>query len=799
MMPKSRHSSAFFAKIRRDVLGSWGKLVVLGMVLGAGVFILTMVGASASVLLREMDRNYEATNPASATIELKGPVRQDLITKVKAIPGVIGARLGQTQRMRVQDAGGHWQPILIFVCEDMKPVQLGKVNPQEGPWPPRLGSFALERTALSTFGWKVGDKLTLMTEEGKTISTLLETVVHDPAVAPANQERTVYAYAEPGTLASWGLLNLNQVKIRADQSFNTGKIRNLSAEIAQVFRGLNQDVAEIQVPPAHRHPHQGILTTLLSIFGIFGVLTIVLCSLLAANAAASFLAREKKILGILKTLGVSALPLQILILTPISLTGLIAVVWGLPLGLFLFPLMTQAIAELLNFSLVSLTPDFWSWLVPLSLGLLTPVFLTLPVSLRTQKASILSALNDQGTDGTQFQTKGKTSYLGKRFPVLAMSIQNAVRKKNRLILSLVLMGVGGGLFLTSSNLTQSWESSLEESFRARKFDYQLSLVNNPQAEDLAVLRQELGTVLRVEVWHSLPVTTLSTEGLAIDITYPDEAHGSFKAYGTPDTTAMVQFPVVEGSWTHHKGEVVINQSARARLSTVPVGGTGALFLAGQKRDFVLRGVVKELGQAAVYLDPAEFEAFGQDSEQRHEIFLALDPGFDRSQTQWALIQWTEERQLSLETLIDSGEFQVGGTEHFSLLILLIMMMGLVTGAVGWLGISSLLSLAVIERRREMGILRSLGATPGTLVSSLLAEAGILLILGFFTALILSLLFSAALGAYLGLLSSQTPLALSLNFPMVMFWFFVSLTGGILACLPPALRAARQTIREILNT
>ena len=442
---------------------------------------------------------------------------------------------------------------------------------------------------------------------------------------------------------------------------------------------------EIQVPPAHRHPHQGILSTILLVLGIFGLLSIVLSSLLAANAVASFLAREKRSIGILKTLGLPGMAIQALVLIPLACTGILATALGLPLGLVAAPALTRTVAELLNFSIASPTPASWAVILPFLLGLLVPLALGLPLALRAQRLSIVEALNDQGTEKTRFAGAKGARISGRRFAVLEMSLRNAVRRKKRLVLSLLLMGMGGGLFLTATNLTLSWRTNLKESLAARKFDYQLRLGSQPSSEDIARLRVAVPDIDSLELWRSLPVSSVSREGVAVDITYPDEAHGSFRAYAVPNDTAMLRFPLMKGSWRRNPGEVVLNQSAMARFPGTRIDDTVRLSLGGVIRDFRLRGVVKELGQAAAYLDPAEWKNFLPGSEDRTELVLSLAGRTDQASVQAHLAVWTEERNLPLEVLVSSQEYQVGGTEHFSLLITLILFMGLITGAVGMAG------------------------------------------------------------------------------------------------------------------
>lgn len=755
--------------------------------------VLTLIATSASVLLREMERNYEQTAPASATLEVSRPPSQADLEGVRSLAGVIDARGGQTLRLRVQDGEGHWQPLLVFVSPDLGASTIATVAPVSGPWPPLTGTLALERTALPTFGWAPGQRLQAKTEDGRALTLTLGTVVHDPAVAPAYQERTAYAYAEPATLEAWGLGRLDEIKFRTEANLSTAQVKDLAGRVAQALDDSGNVVTAAQVPPVHRHPHQSILTTLLVIFGIFGLMTVVLSSLLAANTAAAYWARETKTIGILKTLGIPPLALLALVLAPLALTGLAATLVGVPIGALMAPSLTNALAQLLNFSLASQAPAWLAWVGPLVLGLALPLVLSWPAAQGTLKAPVVDALNHQGTNATHYEKKSAAS---SRFPLLAMTLRNAVRRRGRLVLSLALTGLGGALFLTAGNLALSWNTGLDSSMAHRHADVDLRLNQKPTPASLLHLATALPGS-NTELWPSLPATLPSTSGLAIELTYPDQAHGSLRAVGVPASTTMISFPAREGVRFPGPGEVVLNDAARARFGAPVLGNPVTMVLAGAVRTYRLAGWVKEFGPATAYLLP-EDEAFtGTDPDQRWNLMVDA-PGTERSPLQTTLTRWTEDEGIGLEVMIDTEEFRVAGTEHFALLIDLIRLMGLVTGAVGWLGVSSQMGLAVVERRRELGILRTLGATPGAITASLLAEAAVLLTAGFGVAVGVALPLSAGLGNFLGTLSFQAPLDLVFDVPTGLFWLALSLAGGLAACLSPALTAGRLAVRETLT-
>jgi putative ABC transport system permease protein len=383
-------------------------------------------------------------------------------------------------------------------------------------------------------------------------------------------------------------------------------------------------------------------------------------------------------------------------------------------------------------------------------------------------------------------------------PVLALAWRNALRKKRRLALSLLLLAIGGGLFITAFNLGASWKSVLAESFAARKLDFQIRLVGGVETASLEALRKTVGEIETAEIWDSVPAAVPLNGKVAVEATYPDEAHGSFRAFAVEKGTRMVDFPLIAGRWGAGKGEVVLNQSAALRFPGIRVGDSCLLSLAGSIRSFTLVGIVRELGQAAAYLERSELASLSDKEDFRGELLIALSPEADKNIAKKKIEASLVSLALPVEVLIDNREFVIAGGQHFDLLIGIILMLGLVTGMVGWLGIASILALAVTERRREFGIIRTIGGTPRSLLFAVTAEAAMMTVLGTITAVLLSLPIAIGLGAFLGNLSARMPLPLVVDVPMALLWLALSLPAGIAASLGAGFRASRISIRETLH-
>ncbi len=151
------------------------------------------------------------------------------------------------------------------------------------------------------------------------------------------------------------------------------------------------------------------------------------------------------------------------------------------------------------------------------------------------------------------------------------------------------------------------------------------------------------------------------------------------------------------------------------------------------------------------------------------------------------------RQVPGVTPIQSlNLFQAYRTQMQSLLQIMLFILG-VTLIMSLLLIGLVFSMATYERRREIGVLRALGATRRAVFQSLLAEAGLLAVSGGVVGIAL-----AALALYLfrNLIVSSIGFpflypALPALLPLIMGGLAAALLGVTIAALLPALRISRQ--------
>jgi putative ABC transport system permease protein len=110
--------------------------------------------------------------------------------------------------------------------------------------------------------------------------------------------------------------------------------------------------------------------------------------------------------------------------------------------------------------------------------------------------------------------------------------------------------------------------------------------------------------------------------------------------------------------------------------------------------------------------------------------------------------------------------------------------------VGGLGLASTMSLAVLERTREIGVLRAIGAPHRSIHPMIQIEGLVIALLSWALALPLSVPMSVVLELAFGRIMLETPVNLVPEASGMVRWFGVVVVVSLISCAWPALRATR---------
>jgi putative ABC transport system permease protein len=800
-------ASPRWKKLLRDFQASTGRMVMMVIAIAVSILALGAILSAYSILTREISRNYTGTNPASAYLQLDR-VDDSVIAAVLKQPDIVDAEAGSWVMARIEISPNEWRPLLLFVVKDFNTMRLNTFEPQSGAFPPTDHTLLLERQALTFINAKVGDVFNVQTPNGPMQAVPISGSVHDPGLAPAWMEQMAYGYVTPSTLQWLGESNtLHILKVIVkNQSLGKPAIEATVSNLAQWLKNQGFTVGEIRVPPPLLHPHQTLMEGVMQMLLIFGLMALMLSAILTATIIGGMLAQQTRQIGIMKAIGARSRQINNLYIVLVMLLGSAAVVIGLPLSTAAGIAFSRVIAELLNFTLYSDSIPAWVFIVQLLMGIFVPLLAALVPIQRTTRITVRETLTDYGTNREAFGSRKLDSWLGKIRGVdktLLLALRNTFRRQGRLILTLGLLAAGGGMFMAGINVKTSWDSFLSDAAKMRHYDLEIRL-NTPQPEDKidSIIKGIPGVTL-VEAWNIIPVAVSRPDGLDIVNTYPDGGHGSFMLRAVPPESKLIDSVVLSGRWLQaNDGDgVVLNHMAVAFFPNVKAGDMVNLMINQRTSAFRVIGIVRQnLTPASAYVIPDTFAAAAGISRQAtNAVRIVLDQhdantiGLTTGKIQTALAA----ENINIGVLISETMLEGATSGHVYIFIVSLITMAFVMAIVGVLGLMSSMGTSVIERTREFGIMRAIGAKSSTILRNIISEGVFIGLLSWLIAVILSLPLSSLIGSDIGVSAFSVPLGLIVSPIGLAGWFLIIVIGSIAASAFPAWQASRLTIRETL--
>jgi putative ABC transport system permease protein len=436
---------------------------------------------------------------------------------------------------------------------------------------------------------------------------------------------------------------------------------------------------------------------------------------------------------------------------------------------------------MLNFELVSRAVPARVFALQVAAGISFPLLAARGVIRKATRVSVRTALD-------AYEATSTPALAWLRLPPVA---RNLLRRPKRLLLTLLLLAVGGGLFITALSLAGAWDANLAKMQSTRHYDVEVRL-HAPPPTGLALAGAE---------WWGYAPAAFAVPGQVDTVrTYPDRGHGSLYLLAPPPETRLISFPVLSGRWLRPGDDdgVVLNHVAAAQRPGVRVGDRLLVSAEGAVADVRVLGIVEEIGSAGVvYLTRAAFETrFGAPRLAR--LAMAVSSPEERRRAIAQVERELARAGASVEVVMPFAELRTAVGDHVVVLVNALVALAAVLGCVGLLGLSSSMTTAVVERTREIGVMKAMGALRRRILSAILAEGVLTAALSAVLALLLSLPLAAFVEVHLGRLGFLAPLPFVVSLGGAALWTVLVLVTSALASWFPARRAARISVREAIS-
>jgi putative ABC transport system permease protein len=212
------------------------------------------------------------------------------------------------------------------------------------------------------------------------------------------------------------------------------------------------------------------------------------------------------------------------------------------------------------------------------------------------------------------------------------------------------------------------------------------------------------------------------------------------------------------------------------------------------------------GSDSIYIPQSTFETVYGGGGRIENIWIRPQPGVDGFELEKKILTLVKRRHdVSPDDKRGIGSFNMAEPAKringlFTGINVFIWFVGLGTLMAGIVGISNIMIITVKERTREIGIRKALGATPFTIVSTLLLESTLVTAVAGYVGLVCGVGLLELIAFGLRKAGAQMPYFMNpeVNFQVAMTAIALLVGVGVLAGLMPALRAAKITPIEAMR-
>ncbi len=788
-------------KVFLDLWENRARTALVVASIAVGVFALGTIITSYVILAQDMEVSYAESQPANIEFNII-PFDQGFVDTIAKIDGLAEVEGRHRAVLRIsQDGGNTWQALRVVGQEDFTQSDIFVHHTIEGASTPGRREILLEDRIRNELDIAVDDILLVQLANGTTREMPAVGFVLDQGVR-GGPNAEPHAYVTLDTLEWLGRdSSFNQIVATVEGDSNDiAHIDAVADRVEERLKKRDDRIFRRWTGTTREHPMESTVLAILGVLGAMGALMLLLGSSLIANTLNALLAQHLRQIGVMKLIGAHSRQITAMYLLLIGSFSLLALLISIPLSAWGGFALANYMAGLLAVTVQGfrfipasiITQAVIAILVPIAAG-----FIPVRSGSRTTVARAIS--NTAGQGGSNRESR--LDRIGESIAWIArpilLSVRNTFRKRGRLALTLFTLTMAGAIFIAVFNVRESLNRFIDTIGDLFIADVIIDMDRPYRIDKISQTISEVDGVEFIEPWLFA----------SSEIQIPGSETGeALTMLAPPAESELVAPRILEGRWltTSDTKAVVIADLAVERVPGIQVGGMIPVEVNGGREElWEIVGIFSFpdpngetiLGYVPYETIAVQTNQIGQGTSFRVVMKDQSLPGQQLAAKR--INDVLDEAGYRVRNVEAGKEVTESAAEAIGVLVTFFMTMALLTAVVGSIGLAGTMSMNVLERTREIGVMRAIGAVDTEIMRTVILEG---LSIGFISWVIGSILSFPISVVLLRIISEamiNSPMPLYFSVRGFWIWLLGVLALASLASIIPARNAARLTIREVL--
>jgi len=791
--------SSRWKKVWADFWSNRGRTFLTIATIAVGAFAVGFNSNLGLYMNQSMDDDYLSANPSEAQV-YTSPLNDDQVKIAWSVKGVDSVEGFSTLSARILRPDGTYIPINLTAVEDPAKLTLNLLKPYKGETSiPKYGSkeVLFDGSAFS-MGYKPGDTVIVELSNGKRRELKLAGYTHDVTGIPYNLANMVGAYVTPDTMDWLGgsrSYNMLAVSVTEKQTDKTA-VTEVAQAVADRMKATGAEVYFVNVYEPGHHFAYSITQGVFFVLGVLGYLTVFLSGFLIVNTITALMTQQTRQIGIMKAIGGGTSQVVGMYMVLMLGFGIGSLLIAVPLADFVGEKLGGGMAAYLNFypspfpgySATYIQQVFVAIFVPL-LAAVLPIYNSVRVTVR-------EALSDYGLGGNAKPRKDSVHQNSTLIPrPIQISLRNTFRRKIRLGITLFTLVLAGAVFIAVYNLWSSFDKVMVDIQGYFLADINISFDRGYRFDKVAGIAEGVPDVESVEGWLEYPGT----------LKMGDKEAGTQILFVAPPSTSTLIDPIItSGRWlkTGDENAIVIGNHLLNIFPDLKIGDWLTIEANGKESKWQIIGTYSIAGNVNPPLLYVNYEYISRllgVPEMAYSLRVTTtshDP-ITQKRVNEQLQTAFEARGVQISSTQLSADFIRDQKSQTDILVYFMLVMASLIAVVGGLGLMGTMSINVLERTREIGVMRAIGASNWDIQSIVLTEGMVIGVLSWAISIIIAIPITNVLCYGVGVAILTAPMPVVFGTSGVIAWLIFTVVLGSLASALPARRASRLTVKDTL--